>query len=233
MNELITLYARILDDTQWNQWREVADQLQPDTSEKFVCCHGRGHTMRVVEYAEDFLDQVRAGARELWRAKIACLLHDIGNTVSRHGHANESVKLAGPYLESLGVDEESRVVILHAIGEHNEGRNMRSLVDAAVVLGDKLDVNYERMKYSYPAEWVNELFSSIKKVGYVVDEDVVRLKYTTEPDFDVELTKKWYKCISVPEKVAHFIGRDFEFWVNDEKQDLSKLAPVPGEEQSN
>ena len=54
-------------------------------------------------------------------AAIAGYIHDIGNVVSRHIHPEASAYLASQFLKELGMPVEDRVMIMSAVGNHDEG----------------------------------------------------------------------------------------------------------------
>jgi HD superfamily phosphohydrolase YqeK len=217
------LGERILEDVQWNAWMEEIGNFDSDDAKEFMCDHGRGHTMRVREYAQDFLTQVKAQRNELELAEVACLLHDIGNVRGREGHAKYSEEMAREYLSKFGMSGEDIEVVAQAIGDHSGGKNMRTLVGAALILGDKLDVSCERLTPGVELNELCEELRKLKKITYTVGDEIATLNYEVEGEFDTSLLRFWWKCLSVPEMVAGFVGRGFRFTINGVEQDVEGM----------
>ena len=113
--------------------------------------HGLNHAIFTAERAADILRQLGQTARIQELAKIAGFLHDIGNLVGRTGHAQSGAVIAMHILSRMDIAEERYnsdiFEIFGAIGSH-EDKNMTppTQIAAAVVLGDKTDVRYKRLR---------------------------------------------------------------------------------------
>lgn len=108
-------------------------------------CHGRYHTMFVVDTVEYLLKSLSYNSKIVEFGKIAALLHDIGNIAGRWNHARKSTALAEVFLDDL---EEllptEKNMIVQAIGNHSDGENIMSPIGAALLLADKVDVSKRR-----------------------------------------------------------------------------------------
>jgi uncharacterized protein len=134
--------------------------------------HDFSHVERVLALAERI---ARAEGADLFVVRAAALLHDVGRTTDEgkesrgDRHEEESARLAGPLLESLGLDRERHERISAAILRHRHRRGAlperieeRCLFDA-----DKLDSlgavgaaraylwlgEYGRSVYYPPSDW--------------------------------------------------------------------------------
>ncbi|MBR3627487.1 MAG: HD domain-containing protein [Elusimicrobia bacterium] len=113
--------------------------------------HGLNHAMFTAERAADVLRHLGYTARTQELAKIAGFLHDIGNLVGRTDHAQSGAVIAMHILSRMDIAEERYnsdiFEIFGAIGSH-EDKNMTppTEIAAAVVLGDKTDVRYKRLR---------------------------------------------------------------------------------------
>jgi uncharacterized protein len=112
--------------------------------------HGFRHVGLVSSIARNVLGRLGYDARQQELAAVAGYLHDIGNVVSRHGHAGTGAVLAHPILTRLGMDPEDVAVVLGAIGSHGDdgGRLGEPVhpVSAALILADKSDVHRSRVR---------------------------------------------------------------------------------------
>jgi metal-dependent HD superfamily phosphatase/phosphodiesterase len=114
--------------------------------------HGFRHVGLVASIARNVLRLLGYDARQQELAAIAGYLHDIGNVVSRHGHATSSALLAHPILNRLGMPPEDVAIVLGAIGSHGDDHHRLGEpvhpVSAALILADKSDVHRSRVRNS-------------------------------------------------------------------------------------
>ena len=112
--------------------------------------HGFRHVGLVSNIARNVLRLLGYDERQQELAAVAGYLHDIGNVVSRHGHASTGAMLAYPILTRLGMHPEDTAVVLGAIGSHGDdgGRLGEPVhpVSAALILADKSDVHRSRVR---------------------------------------------------------------------------------------
>ncbi len=117
--------------------------------------HGFRHIGLVADVARDILLHLDYDDRHLDLAEIAGYLHDIGNVISRHGHASTGAMLAHSILTRLHMVPEDIVVIMGAIGSHGDDHGKLGEpvdpVSAAVILADKSDVHRTRVRVTDPA----------------------------------------------------------------------------------
>lgn len=98
----------------------------------------------MAERAAYILRKLGYSEREQELAKIAGLLHDIGNSVNRTHHAEYGALLAWDILRDKPLTLVERVTVISAIGNHDESTGgAKDPVSAALVLADKTDVRAE------------------------------------------------------------------------------------------
>jgi metal-dependent HD superfamily phosphatase/phosphodiesterase len=119
--------------------------------------HGFRHVGLVASIARNVLRLLGYDERQQELAAIAGYLHDIGNIVSRHGHAGTGAMLAHPILNRLGMAPDDVAVILGAIGSHGDDHQHLGEpvhpVSAALILADKSDVHRSRVRNNDPASY--------------------------------------------------------------------------------
>lgn len=136
--------------------------------------HGFRHVGLVANIARNVLRLLEYDERQQELAAIAGYLHDIGNVVSRHGHANSSAMLAHSILLRLGMSPLDVAVVLSALGSHGDdgGRLGEAVnpVSAAVILADKSDVHRSRVRNNDPAS-----FDQHDRVNYAATSSFLRV----------------------------------------------------------
>ncbi len=127
--------------------------------------HSATHTLKVGAAASDILEKLKYDARTLELCKIAGYLHDIGNMINRHEHAQTGALLAFNLLTRMNADPEEIAIITGAIGNHDEAAGTPvGPVSAALIIADKTDVRRSRVR--------NNNFSSFDihdRVNYAVE----------------------------------------------------------------
>lgn len=126
--------------------------------------HSQAHCALVAERAAYILRKLGFSEHEEELAKIAGLLHDIGNAINRTHHAEFGALLANDILKEIRLPMEDRIIIISAIGNHDESTGgAKDPVSAALVLADKTDVRRNRVR---PKE--KEKFDIHDRVNYAV-----------------------------------------------------------------
>lgn len=116
--------------------------------------HSAKHAAKVAETAGDILERLGYGEHEVELAKIAGYMHDIGNSINRHDHAQSGAILAYQILKFLEMPMEDILTIITAIGNHDEKTGTAiDVVSAALILADKTDVRRNRVQNSVPANF--------------------------------------------------------------------------------
>jgi metal-dependent HD superfamily phosphatase/phosphodiesterase len=109
--------------------------------------HGLRHANLVAHIAGNVLRRLGYSERLAELASMAGFMHDMGNTVGREVHGVSAALLAQGRLEALGMDPHEAVLIMNALGNHEEefGRPA-SEIAAALILADKSDVHHTRVR---------------------------------------------------------------------------------------
>ena len=136
--------------------------------------HGYRHANLVGHIAFNILTHLGYDARLAELAAVSGYLHDIGNVVSRHGHAATGAVLAHPILNRLGMSPDDVAVVLGAIGSHGDDHHRLGEpvhpVSAALILADKSDVHRSRVRNNDPAS-----FDQHDRVNYAATSSFLRV----------------------------------------------------------
>jgi len=179
--------------------------------------HGLGHFMRVADYTETILKFLGADERAIDIGRATALLHDIGLSYGeKMNHAKASAHLFSKFLEGTDISSHELLLMEHAILDHSRGIDMKTPLDIALTLADKLDVTYHRTIHSTIQDYVNREIQKIKKVEIFLLSDFLKVNYMTDKDFDVTILREWDKSYLIPLKVALLLQKVYKFRVNDE-----------------
>ena len=78
-------------------------------------------------------------------------MHDIGNVVTRHDHAQTGAVMAFRILDNMGMDPADVAAVITAIGHHDDPTAFPvNPVAAALILADKTDVRRSRVRNKDP-----------------------------------------------------------------------------------
>lgn len=109
--------------------------------------HSMAHCVLVAERAAYILRKLGYSEHEEELARIAGCMHDIGNAINRTHHAELGAMLANDILKEGGMPIADRMVLISAIGSHDESTGgAKDPVSAALILADKTDVRRNRVR---------------------------------------------------------------------------------------
>ena len=185
--------------------------------------HSFAHVTKVAQVAKDILLTLGYSEREAELAQIAGYLHDIGNVVNRIDHAQSGAVMAFRILDNMGADPEDIATIITAIGNHDESTAFPvNPVAAALILADKTDVRYTRVR--------NQDFASFDihdRVNYSVKESEVevvkdshielRLKIDTEMCAVMDYFEIFLNRMILCRKAAEKLGLQFWLVIYDQR----------------
>ena len=149
--------------------------------------HSKKHAAKVAATAGKILKDLGYKKNQIELAKIAGYMHDIGNSINRHDHAQSGGILAYQILKELKMPLEDALVVSSAIGNHDEGTGTAiDVVSAALILADKTDVRRNRVRNQVIAS-----FDAHDRVNYAalsVKLSVDREKKVIQMDMDLDDT---------------------------------------------
>ncbi len=185
--------------------------------------HSFAHVTKVAQIAKDILLTLGYSEREAELAQIAGYLHDIGNVINRVDHAQSGAVMAFRILDNMGADPEDIATIITAIGNHDESTAFPvNPVAAALILADKTDVRYTRVR--------NQDFASFDihdRVNYSVKESSVyvekgshlelRLKIDTQMCAVMDYFEIFLNRMILCRKAAEKLGLSFQLVINGQR----------------
>ncbi len=134
--------------------------------------HGQRHAGLVGNIAQNVLEHLGYDQRTYQLANIAGYLHDVGNTIHRENHALSGSLLAWGILKRMDMSPQESVLVMNAIGNHEEERGTATTaIAAAVIIGDKADVHRSRVQNPRMED-----FDIHDRVNYAAKRSFVRVK---------------------------------------------------------
>lgn len=163
--------------------------------------HSIKHCMKVAKEADRILETLGFDKKERELAKIAGLMHDIGNCINRNRHAEYGAILADRILEQKNMDLEDRLLIISAIGHHDESTGgANDIISAALIIADKTDVRRDRVRDKGKAN-----FDIHDRVNYAVCSSQLKInKEKKEISLHLEIDEK---ICTMYEYFEIFLGR--------------------------
>lgn len=183
--------------------------------------HAFAHSNRCAGYASEWLLALGHSEREAELARIAGYVHDIGNIVNRHDHAQSGAVLAFVILSKLGMPPEELAAVVTAVGNHDEETaHPVNSVAAALILADKTDVRRSRVRNGEISS-----FDIHDRVNYAVRNcgvklDTVSRALTLELDVDTEICQvlDYFEIFMgrmlLCRRAADFLGLRFRLIIN-------------------
>ena len=185
--------------------------------------HGRRHAGLVGHIAANVLRRLDFPAREIELAEIAGYLHDIGNCINREQHGQSGALLAKDILFDLGMPIDEVILVMGAIGNHEEERGHAvSTIAAAIILADKSDVHRSRVQNADPAR-----FDIHDRVNYAATRSFLRVdangkrRITLELTIDTEMASVmdyfeiFLSRMVMCRRAAEFLGARFGLHINE------------------
>ncbi len=183
--------------------------------------HGSRHADLTANIARNVLLHLGYSEREAELAAISGYLHDIGNVVNREGHPFIGAMLAYEVLSQLGMPLEEIAQIMAAIGNHDEETGYPvSDISAALIIADKSDVHYTRVRNPNPST-----FDIHDRVNFAVQRSFLNVdkeakKIRLELDVNTELIsimeyfEIFLKRMLLCRRAADVLGCNFRLLIN-------------------
>ena len=147
--------------------------------------HSEKHCAIVAKRAGEILEKFGYSKHEIELAQTAGALHDMGNAINRKNHGEYGALLANELLQKMGMSLEDRMIIVSAIGHHDESTGGAvDQVSAALILADKTDVRRNRVRTKEKAS-----FDKHDRVNYAVTNATVKLnpeKHVITLDLEID-----------------------------------------------
>ena len=186
--------------------------------------HGLAHAAKTGEDASRILKILGYDERTCELAKIAGLLHDIGNTVNRCDHAQSGAFLAFELLRARDFPVSEVTAIVTAIGHHDEKTAAAvSPLAAALILADKSDVRNSRVrnKKTVQSDIHDRVNYSVTKSELKINEahTLIKLKLTVDTHMGsvMDYFEIFMARMILCRKAAERLGLQFKLMINEQQ----------------
>ena len=185
--------------------------------------HGLGHVGKVSEMAAGILSALGYPSREIELARIAGLLHDIGNVVNRVKHSQSGALMAFRILDRMGMEPEEIAKIVTAIGNHDEGEGVPvSDIAAALIIADKSDVRRSRVRVTDEAPDIHDrVNSSVDAAELKINKDERTMTLILKIDTAIASVMEYFEIflgrMVMCRKAAERLGLKFCIEINGQK----------------
>lgn len=209
-------YERLYNSTDITMILDNINEILNKTENGIMACHGRYHAMFVVDTVEYILKSLSYDSRTIELGKIAALLHDIGNIAGRWNHARKSAVLASVFLDGLeDLLPNEKDIIVQAIADHSDGKNILSAIGAALLIADKVDASKRRRLH---AETIDDWYRNICQIEDVdisVSSGAITINFITTEIFSKEVFINGYKKgFNLMTKAADYLGCTWNYQFN-------------------
>lgn len=186
--------------------------------------HSQAHSALVAERAAEILQKLGYSEHEMELAKIAGYMHDIGNVINRKNHGEYGAILANDILKQTDMPIEDRVIVVSAIGNHDEGTGgAKDPVSAALIIADKTDVRRNRVTEKDHAKFDihDRVNYAVTNTTLTVDKEKMEITLALEIDESICTMYEYFDIflgrMMMSRQAAEMLGAKFRLRVNGGK----------------
>jgi len=148
-------------------------------------------------------------------------LHDVGNAISRLDHGIAAALIARDLLIHMHMPVEEYAEVMAAIGNHEEQYGEAvSDIAAALIIGDKSDVNRERVRNPDPHTFDihDRVNLASQNAAVKVDREAHTITLSLDIDTEVSQVMEYFEIflsrMVMCRRAASFLGCDFNLVIN-------------------
>ena len=201
--ELIEIYERINDiENKTNAWAH----------------HDYKHVLNVAKLIEQVLSELNYSKDLIEEAKIAAILHDVGSTTGKDGHAERSYNYAKDYIDRKNIKLKYKDDVLEAIRIHSNGFNTNNIIALSLILADKLDITKERVaEYGKQVKGMRQLLY-IEKVDIKIDKNKMEIRFIVNDNINFQELEEFefmQKVLKSIDKFSEFHKLSSKIYLNN------------------
>lgn len=183
--------------------------------------HSFAHVERVAHVSSMILETLGYDERIVELARIAGIMHDIGNVINRVDHAQSGAVMAFRLLDNLSMPAAEICSIISAIGNHDEGTGLPlDPISAALIIGDKTDVRRSRVRNTDMLTFdIHDRVNYAVEVSKVeINEEktsiILNLQIDTGMSSVLEYFEIFLDRMLLCKRASQFLGLTFEMIIN-------------------
>ena len=187
--------------------------------------HSVRHASIVATWTGMILKAIGQKPKMVNLGEIAGFIHDIGNAVARHNHAETGAILSYNILTKKGMSFSDATEIMMAIGNHDEKNGSPiSILGSALIIADKSDVHKSRVKNRHLSEDTNihdRVNLAVKRSYVNVDNEKKQIDTIIETDTQIcsvaDYFEIYHNRMLMCSKAAELLGYKYGLIINDMK----------------
>ena len=186
--------------------------------------HSFAHVVKVAECAGSILAALSYDEHTVELAKIAGVLHDIGNLVNRSEHSQSGAVMAFRILDNMGMPAADIATVVTAIGNHDEGTGVPvNAVAAALILADKTDVRRTRVRNSdIPTFDIHDRVNySVESADLKISDDSREITLKIKIDTAISSVMDYFEIflgrMMLCKRAAEKLGMNFRLIINEQQ----------------
>ena len=186
--------------------------------------HSFSHVQRVALTAAYVLEHLGYDKHTIELAKIAGVLHDIGNLVNRTEHSQSGAVMAFRILDNKGMPPQDIATVVTAIGNHDEGTGVPvNAVAAALIIADKSDVRRSRVRNKDASTFDihDRVNYSVTSSALTVNADEKFLILELEIDTDISPVMDYFEIflgrMVMCRRASDMLGLEFRMTINSQR----------------
>ena len=186
--------------------------------------HSFSHVQRVAFTAAYVLEHLGYDKHTVELAKIAGVLHDIGNLVNRTEHSQSGAVMAFRILDNKGMPPQDIATVVTAIGNHDEGTGVPvNAVAAALIIADKSDVRRSRVRNKDASTFDihDRVNYSVTSSALTVNADEKFLILELEIDTDISPVMDYFEIflgrMMMCRRASDMLGLEFRMTINSQR----------------
>ena len=186
--------------------------------------HNFAHVTKTAVTAAYILTELGYDEHTVELAKIAGLMHDIGNLVNRVDHSQSGAIMAFRILDKLDFDAADIAVIVSAIGNHDEGTGVAvNPAAAALILADKSDVRRSRVRNADFTKFDihDRVNYSVEYSDLKISDDLKTIKLSLDVNTEISSVLNYFEIflerMIMCNKAADALGLKFSLCINGQQ----------------
>ena len=183
--------------------------------------HSFAHVELVAQNAGMILTELGYDERTVELARIAGMLHDIGNVINRIDHAQSGAVMAFRLLDNMSMPAAEICSVISAIGNHDESTAQPvDAISASLIIADKTDVRRSRVRNNdfLTFDIHDRVNFAVKKSSLYFNENktaiILDLEIDTEISPVIEYFEIFLNRMLLCKRACSYLGLQFKMIVN-------------------
>ena len=183
--------------------------------------HSFAHVELVAQNAGMILTELGYDERTVELARIAGMLHDIGNVINRIDHAQSGAVMAFRLLDNMSMPAAEICSVISAIGNHDESTAQPvDAISAALIIADKTDVRRSRVRNNdfLTFDIHDRVNFAVKKSSLYFNENKTAIILDLERDTEISPVIEYFEIflnrMLLCKRACSYLGLQFKMIVN-------------------